>query len=405
MRGRVALPVLLLLATSARADIAPSPGHWSWAPMPADDLPPNSKGFLRTARDVAAYPDLDVDVAMTSERVELDLYPTLLQVHARFEMTAGEEGETGLTVAFPELLPGVPSFPLEELTMTVDGAPAKLAVVEHQRQVPPKVGPEAERWWTTTVDFPADKTVIIEVDYWQVLSSFDSLKRRPSVLAAYVLHTGSLWRGPIGRGEVVVRAHGLGPDDELHDAERWRAPHRFENLEPSRTDDIGLSASLAERDWLQPAPWAHALSPSQRVADRFVRAVRSPDDDASQLIDALRDAAHSDLSIAEPARGLLASAPTGGWRMEREDGAPAPGPDLAQRLCDAELDAPPPAGEQRRVYGHVLYNDGLEERLARWALGCRDRAQKRLMASAGGAALLLLAIASWLLRRRRKRTA
>lgn len=102
------------------------------------------------------------------------------------------------------------------------------------------------RWFTFGVSLPARKQVRLRVRYLARVGRslrvyltdmigfrFPGLYTWADYWIDYVLHTGSAWDGPIGRGEVLLFTQG-----QLHTLKR------FKNLRPTRKDDLTVRLPL-----------------------------------------------------------------------------------------------------------------------------------------------------------------
>jgi hypothetical protein len=254
----------------------------------------------------------EVDVAMRSEHVRIDLYPTLIHVHATFELEAGARGEPDLRVGFPEELPGQSMTPLERLRVSVDGQPVAAEYSGVWQNVwdlngtgdpsdpgylhfrAKSIG--ASAWWQWSMPIPAKSETTVEVDYIQVLTGLESrLEDEAHYRFMYVFQTGSLWRDSIGEGVLELQLHGIEVDqlkfdDELGEREtegsllRWR----FSDEEPERDLVVTLLlpvewpadewTDVGGEDAVTEAPaYLAGMDADMRLLDRWVRIHRGDD--------------------------------------------------------------------------------------------------------------------------------
>jgi hypothetical protein len=223
---------LVLLGTPANADVAVV--YVSSGAPAAAGAREDAVGLAMT--DIGGA----VPVRMNYERVQIDLYPTLVTVDATFEMHAEADTEE-LLVAFPERPAGaLESKPLLGLRVDVDGQPvaleqgARAFAKCEQFDGELQVFWSTESWWAWSMQAKGGRDYVIRVRYAQLLDPFSTAER-----IEYVLRTGASWLGPIGRGDIELRLHDL----ELDEVEvRWpsesepkdQAPlsWSFEQLEP-----------------------------------------------------------------------------------------------------------------------------------------------------------------------------
>jgi hypothetical protein len=202
------------------------------------------------------------DVRMAAERVVLvpfwDAAARRAQVlvHTWYDLVSARP-QPGLPVGFPEVkgayrssdsdltwenrtvrldLPTIGRF-----SAFADGQP--LPVREH-----PGVG-RYRRWFTFPVTLPAGRPVRLHTVYVSRIGRAQRFEyqlggsglRSQTFLTDhfidYVLHTGGLWSGPIGQGEVVVFAEG-----------RPHVLRRFTRLKPTRADDLTVRLGLGRRE-------------------------------------------------------------------------------------------------------------------------------------------------------------
>ncbi|MFH2005367.1 MAG: hypothetical protein ABI333_02160 [bacterium] len=106
------------------------------------------------------------------------------------------------------------------------------------------------RWFTFGIDLDAAQKKRVHTTYLSTLGQsatsfyhgyddYDSSKASIQYLLHYILHTGAQWRGPIGKGEILLYHQG-----------RLRSIRRFVNLEPTVKDDLGLELDVTvDKRW------------------------------------------------------------------------------------------------------------------------------------------------------------
>jgi hypothetical protein len=330
-RALIALFVLLVSPCAARADIAPPPVHVTGSVVPRSHLdvqgqptavffrPLQQPDFSEWCSDpesveygwiqeecereheglrkwTALYgagggPDLDapVDVTLVSQRVTLDVLPTLVHVRAEYELRAGESGAKNLAIGLAEALPDVPlALPLEDLSVALDGepiavervtavvAPGEVArLVDEQDPMvgaPPRTFTGASRWggpsswytWTMSAAPDQTRSLVVEynqvfADHYTVLPSEDYPSASPTLF--HLLSAGRTWKGTVETTELLLRLHGLDLDDvqveglppateagETH--ELWRIeqvePNEMVRLQVRREADLFAFPGLGE---------------------------------------------------------------------------------------------------------------------------------------------------------------
>lgn len=104
-------------------------------------------------------------------------------------------------------------------------------------------------WMISEVTFPPSATVVLEIrfaaDYFDSGSTTSGDVHGEPTIFVYRLSTGAVWRGPIAKGTVTIRADGI-PADEVEivaprgrfkrDTQGW--VWAFKNLKPTLADDI-----------------------------------------------------------------------------------------------------------------------------------------------------------------------
>ncbi len=195
----------------------------------------------------AVQPIHSSQVRMVEEDVYIKVYPTRCEVTATFRFRNDGPG-TSILVGFPEGSlngdePGVDTT-LHEFSATVDGQPVQ---VIREVGLQPDQNPRAydyPSWLTWEMQFSAGQTREVRNTYW-VTNSYDS---QGWVETGYVMTTGSLWHGPIGRAKLTVELMdirpsqlvGAFPGDFRFDGDLlvWE----WQDIEP--TTDLRLVANL-----------------------------------------------------------------------------------------------------------------------------------------------------------------
>ncbi|MDY0000935.1 MAG: hypothetical protein RBU30_06545 [Polyangia bacterium] len=125
------------------------------------------------------------------------------------------------------------------------------------------------QWYTFGLDLPAGERVRLHTTYLATLGSSmfkmdrdeDDPRGTTSYHLHYILHTGARWRGPIGKGEILLYSRG-----------RLRTLRRFADLEPTPKDDLhvplDLTVDRAQEDAaeeLAPGEHGHRNHPGTRL--------------------------------------------------------------------------------------------------------------------------------------------
>ena len=182
------------------------------------DVAPDPRGI---ARGVEPYGE-NVPVTMKWEEVDLVPAPDRLDVTAVFGLLNTGATDLSIDVGFPELR----GQPLHDFKVDVEANGKPVAVqsiepVKTNRSRKPANLPEwvafrgYDRWHSWKMDFPRGVERKVTVRYWvaPTPNPFGNERALPeemrpklaSLTTGYILHTGSLWSGPIGRA--VVRIH------------------------------------------------------------------------------------------------------------------------------------------------------------------------------------------------------
>lgn len=195
----------------------------------------------------AVQPIHSSQVRMVEEDVLIKLYPTRCEVAATFRFRNDGPG-TSILMGFPEDSMDGGEFgvdtSLHEFSASVDGQPAQ---VTREVGLQPDQNPRAydyPSWLTWEMDMSPGEIREVRNTYW-VTNSHDS---QGWVETGYVMTTGSLWHGPIGRARLTVELMdirpsqlvGAFPGDFRFDGDRlvWE----WQNIEP--TADLRLVANL-----------------------------------------------------------------------------------------------------------------------------------------------------------------
>ncbi|TAH50818.1 MAG: hypothetical protein EYC68_13360 [Chloroflexota bacterium] len=260
--------LFFLNAPRANADVAPEPE------AAASDISPGQ----------------GTQVQMVSERVVLDVQmqpsvrasqtstATVALVTADFTMrNLGNVDET-MDVRFPKSFPTSDGFSPSQIGAAIE---AIETFVNGKSVVNRTVNDKGVPWAVWRVDFPAGRDVNLRVQYRTI-----GVDNYGSVDFYYVLETGAGWRGPIGQGDIIFQfPYAANVDMVEPRADYIRALYpattppfivegnalhwHFENLEPTRTDNVRLQI-------VRPDLWQALLAARER-------AFQNPND-ASSLI-------------------------------------------------------------------------------------------------------------------------
>ncbi|GEM_PF-4575723 len=200
---RLALPLLLLAALPALADMAPEP-------VPAAEPAPRGG---------------NQGVEMVAEEVTLLMTSKGLQVEAVFHMRNPGKEDVRLQVGFPAK--SRPYADLEDFTVSREGKAFETTLTQEDAQEP---------WRLWEAVYPAGKTVTETVRY---RTDWD-------FQPGYILHTGAGWAGRIGKAVVVLKVEekmiddltALRPLGFVRDGGTFT--WIFTDLEPTEADDIRI---------------------------------------------------------------------------------------------------------------------------------------------------------------------
>jgi len=403
-----ALSTLLSMASHvAYADIAPRGTALAQQPVPRALYQEDPRTEWQAERPPLV--DANVDVSLVAETVRVDLYPTLLVVQASFTLRALDKGERDLVVGFPERQAGLVSQPLDGLRVRVDGRDV-LAAPEHKDV---EHNDRFGVYWVWRMSLAPRTEAHLEVSYAQGLYAGAWTGSELALPATYVLRTGALWRGAIGRADLILRAHGLArqdvivpPDATPSGEHEWR--WSLVDFEPRADVTLGVHLARAAVEGMRvgEAPYSLAeLPPRLQLIDRLVRfsrgATEPSADDWLGLVAVLRhessasDAAHD---VALRTRLDLFE------RVERQTGAGtewlagckawlAPATELTREAAPAEIS------------GLALYEDSVFDASAGLAAVCERHAvvRRRLKVGLGFGATVLVAVLMIVASRRRAR--
>jgi len=181
-------------------------------------------------------------IRMVSEDVSIRLYPERYTVRCQFEFK--NEGEdTVAYMGFPENAVGdVPqqkTSQFEYFRTAVDGVPVKSTF----QPSPPSEENEYTGWHIKNVQFKRGQTRIITVDYASPVGETSDGSR----FCSYIMHTGSSWKGKIGRAVIHVDIGAITKHYTVTSISPKQAKiqgntiiWRFSNLEPTADDDISV---------------------------------------------------------------------------------------------------------------------------------------------------------------------
>ena len=243
-------------------------------------------------RGTGVVPLRSDDVEMVAERVDVYLYQNWAYVEAVFTLrNTGPAAE--LLVGFPEEhspegdRPGNLAEPrIRDFTAQVDGSPLPVAYRPGLASAA-LPGLEIAGWHTFVVPFAAGQTRTVKHTYLLRSTRYSN----DVTHFGYLLRTGALWKGPIGRADVLVHASGglRAGDLELlrgaygpatsprpsrdHVVEGGVVAWHLDNLEPGPDDDVLVAVSPpADRPIVQISP-ARAR-PGEKV--RYTVTARGP---------------------------------------------------------------------------------------------------------------------------------
>lgn len=168
-------------------------------------------------------PTKSVGIAMARESVSIVLYPTMMAVHADFEMENLKSDDISMTVGFPLQAALMSGFPMVDFRVLINGVPVQARYEMLTQDIEPG-HTVRETWWSFEVTFSKKQKTSITVEYRQPFigrSQQRLLHQGPSadssyvIQAGYVFRTGALWDGLIGEAELNVRLVGLEKNEML----------------------------------------------------------------------------------------------------------------------------------------------------------------------------------------------
>jgi hypothetical protein len=278
MRRPMLVATILAVATgSLCADVAPSP-----------------QGI---ARNVEPYGE-NVPVTMAWEEVDLVPAADRLDVKAVFGLKNIGAADVSLDIGFPELR----GQPIRDFQATVDanGTPVAIKGIEpvkmKGRQQKPASLPEwvafhgYERWHSWRMDFPKGVERKVTVKYWVAPTTQpnvgenmpeDLRNKVASRVTGYLLHTGSLWSGPIGRAVVRIHYSDAFPKTLVRSLKPpWRnwkdkspfvSPWKYD--EKARTDTLVLTD--VKPTWQNDVEITYKLVPVSAEIELLVKALKA----------------------------------------------------------------------------------------------------------------------------------
>ncbi|TFH34528.1 MAG: hypothetical protein E4G99_09315 [Anaerolineales bacterium] len=237
LAGSLIFLVALTLALPAYADIAPPQRPPGSNPVPGED-----QTQVQMLEETVL---LEVQTAPWPGESLTDLVRDWAKVTANFIMLNQGQVDETMQVRFPLTDPsgmgdGRGEFPeIKDLKLWIDGAPAAATRVTYPAirgdDLPPVV------WAGFDVTFPAGEQVEIEVRYSQRATGY-----HPQSEFIYFLETGAGWKGPIGKGELIVRLPYPASSENVlveysNDGIRFEgadARWSFQDLEPGWEDNL-----------------------------------------------------------------------------------------------------------------------------------------------------------------------
>ena len=189
-------------------------------------------------RVVGVVPRQNTTIALRHETVSLVPYlaggEVMLYVNVRYSF-ANPGAASDLLIGFPEMRGRVVqhncTYPCEPDRVTTHATIEAFAADAGGRALAVRTLPGTEdyaRWFVFNVAFPSGETSLRNLYVAHPGSTTIATNTSSSLAysAEYILHTGSLWAGPIGSGDVFL----------------WdgasRALRHFSDLRPTRSDDV-----------------------------------------------------------------------------------------------------------------------------------------------------------------------
>lgn len=201
-------------------------------------------------------------VAMVKESLTIDLYHEYLDVEINYTLR-----NTGDAVTVRA------GFPIQTLGDTVSQKDiTDYSIMTQSKEIPYTVvkgekatweddyglmfpGDEQEEFWVhwfvSEINFKKGETKIINITYrtfyQKGAGGHSNVTEHDPYTHTYIMHTGAAWKGPIKEGVVKIRPNNLDRQRlQLPDRFRWSRHNseytwRFQNLEPSRKDNIEIN--------------------------------------------------------------------------------------------------------------------------------------------------------------------
>lgn len=189
----------------------------------------------------------NADIAMAAEEVEITLHPEYAEVVATFEFanTAAEKRDVEMCFPVTYGMLGLTSYDAHRDDVDFAARPCDLKITVADADTPYELEDTLGQWEfpalaTWAVTFAAGERRRVECRYTDQYNgggvNFD-------YSFVYIIYTGATWKGPIGRGKIIVQpgadfdwkiplyylAAGIPPARDEGDRIVWE----FENLEPS----------------------------------------------------------------------------------------------------------------------------------------------------------------------------
>ena len=199
-------------------------------------------GVGGTVKAMKSHPS----VRMVSEEVKIRLYPERYTVNCRF-VFKNEGKDTTVQMGFPENAWGdvrqAKRSRFEYFRTTVDGAPVKSTY----QPLPPSEENEYTGWHIKTVPFKRGQTRVITVEYASPAGEISDGSR----FCSYTMHTGSSWKGKIGRAVISADTGAISRHytvlsiyPKQTEIRGNKIIWRFANLEPVSQNDISIRFDL-----------------------------------------------------------------------------------------------------------------------------------------------------------------
>ncbi len=207
-------------------------------------------------------------IEMQTEDLEIDLYATTAVVRVRYDFfNPGDQ--TTVLAAFPcvalrsemdmeEGSAKTDSF--TDFTIATDGKPLRHTVKSGDAPKVEGIQQELDikipRWYTFQLDFTAKQHRLLTVSYRAPYGQYtetvsDTENISPNTLT-YLFSTAAIWKGPIAKGHVLIRAISVNPEDvKIRGGKIGRFQHPtndtwtwdFTDFKPTFADDIAIETS------------------------------------------------------------------------------------------------------------------------------------------------------------------